>query len=479
MLVALALAPGVLTGGCGSPPDAPTGNRYALTAVYAEPADSVEPVLVFPRDVLAVGSSIFVLDGRLSTVAAFDAPNGRLRTVFGGQGEGPGELGPFPAALVTDGSRVGVTHLFQVSWFTRGGEFLGREALPNYDLSTPSLQHSEGGWLVNAPFRGADSPVAIYISAGGDTVRFGESVLPPGGDDLGLVAMELNAVHAVRFDNGSVLVGWVQQNRIDLFLPDGELSRTDRWPHLPTEVGRRPDGRVRGMPGFTFQARLGADGLAYLLDGTQRTLLAYASDGSRKHRHTLEEPVTRLTWTADGTAYAIGGSDRLYRLARIAPPETEQIGQTGKWHAPPAWVGADLPRHLGTLRSLSGEQVTLDGGGLRLWALIDDRECPACLAELHAIARLPDPAEGPAVERVVIALGDRHEARRTLYGLEVGLPLLVSTSADLASHLFEAETPLKVLTWHGRVVGVVTTRVDEPEGRMRLTDLLAQWSSDP
>lgn len=461
----------LLAGGCGQAPGPVTGNDYELAEIYAEPPETPEPALAYPRDLLAVGPRVYVLDGRLAHVAVFDAAGGELITVFGGPGEGPGELGAFPYALVSDGGRIGVAHLFQVSWFDPAGVFIARVNLPPLDLSTPSVQYSGDGWLVNAAYAGEGSPAALYISAGGDTVGFGESVAPKEGDAVGLAAMEINAVHAVRFENGNVLLGWVHRNRIELYSPDGRLIRSGGWTHLQGKVEHRPDGRVRGMPGYTFAATLGADGLAYLLDGTQQWIQAYGGDGKLRYRHQLRQPAARLAWAAGGVGYALNGTDRLYRL-RDATASSAAVEKP----LPAAWAGLDLRRALGALTDLSGEPVAPEGSGLRLWVLIDDRECLSCLEELQAIARLAERFASGRLSPVIVALGDRHEARRTLLGAEPGLPVVVSAADDLAGRVFEAATPLKVLTWHDRVVGVVERAADRPGGRAELSDLLGRWA---
>ncbi len=113
--------------------------------VYQEPATSPDPILISTRDILMLGERLYILDGRLTRVVILDREQGSIHGSFGRIGEGPGELGRFPQALVTDGERLGVVHLFEVSWFSPEGEFLRTESVPPYDLSTPSLQWSGGG----------------------------------------------------------------------------------------------------------------------------------------------------------------------------------------------------------------------------------------------------------------------------------------------------------------------------------------------
>ena len=103
--------------GCGERPPAPERWRFSAEAVYTEPDTSADPNLIFPRDILLLDGRLFVLDGRLAQVVVCDPSAGTVIGRFGGPGEGPGEVGLYPHALVTDGDRIGVVNLFQVSWF--------------------------------------------------------------------------------------------------------------------------------------------------------------------------------------------------------------------------------------------------------------------------------------------------------------------------------------------------------------------------
>lgn len=295
--------------------------QFGAEIIYQEPACSGKPVLIFPRDIIFLKGNLYVLDGRLAHVAVFEPESGTLRFVFGGLGEGPGELGQFPYALVTDGCRVGVAHLFHVSWFTSEGRFLTRETLPAIDLSSPSIQYSGDGWMCNTPFHGEGSPVASYFTRSGDTTRFGESVLPERSVGTGLASMELNAVHACRYANGNVLVSWIHSNRIELYSNSANSLASDSWTHFPERVDRHPDGRLRGMPGFVLSASEGADGLVYLLDGTGRVIRAYSSGGKLRAEYRSVVPVIRLAWAGKNLAYGIDGSDRVLRLRPVESSE--------------------------------------------------------------------------------------------------------------------------------------------------------------
>ncbi len=110
VVLTISLLFSVITG-CGEQEVWVTQFRYELQAIYREPIDSVDPALIFARDLLCLNDRLYVLDGRLSHVAIFDRGSGELLERFGGIGAGPGELGQFPYALLTDGSRVGVAHL--------------------------------------------------------------------------------------------------------------------------------------------------------------------------------------------------------------------------------------------------------------------------------------------------------------------------------------------------------------------------------
>ncbi len=143
------------------------------------------------------------------------------------------------------------------------------------------------------------------------------------------------------------------------------------------------------------------------------------------------------------------------------------------------WIGTDITELLGPLVTLEGDSMDADVSGLRLWVLIEDRECLSCLDELPVLRSLAGHSGDRGVAITAVALGDRHEARRTLLGLDPGMPILVSTqtSAPEVLDLFvSARTPLRVLTWHGRVVEQSRQSVLEEPGESRLFKMMQRWS---
>lgn len=470
-----------LSAGCGQGADTIERRTYVPEVVYAEPSESTEPALVFPRDLMVAGGRVYVLDGQMARVAVIDPERGMVTGVFGGPGEGPGELGLFPYALVREEGRIGVAHLFSVSWFTHDGDFVNRDRVPLLDMSTPSLQRSGNGWLYNSGYRGPDSSPAVYATDRGDTTGFGMAVAAPDGDEFGLAANELNAVHAVRFSNGNVLLGWVQENRIELYGPTGKLLTSDRWEHFPEEVERRPDGRLRRLPAFTFSASLGEDNRAYLVDGTMGVIGVYDADGAHLGTYRLEGRAAKVLWTAAGTAYAIDGSDRLLRLRLVDAREEGTADPPGFPDVPelpvpsPDWLGLDLNTELGDIHYLNGRPAQVATHGLRLWLVIDDRECFSCLDELPLVSALSDSLEAAGLAAAILAFGDRHETKRTLTGIDFDLPVFVIPTGDLPIGLESYGTPLRLLTWYGRIVGFAARGMDTEAGRRELLVLIDRW----
>jgi hypothetical protein len=470
-----------LSAGCGQGADTVERRTYVPEVVYAEPSESSDPALVFPRDLAVVGGRVYVLDGQMARVAIIDPERGLVTGTFGGPGEGPGELGLFPYALVREDDRIGVAHLYSVSWFTLKGDFLKRDQVPPLDMSTPSLQRTGDGWLYNAGYQGPDSAPAVYATGRGDTTRFGTAIEAPAEDRFGLAATELNAVHAVRFANGNVLLGWVHENRIETYNPSGELLSGDRWEHFPDEVERRPDGRLRSLPAFTFSASLGDNDTAYLVDGTMGVIGVYDADGAHQGTYELEGRAAKVVWTAAGAAFAIDGSDRLLRLRQVGVREEGAADPPGFPEMPdlpapiPDWLGYDLGSGLGKIVRLNGRPARLATGGLRLWLVIEDRECFSCLDELPLVSALSDSLAPVGLAAAILALGDRHEAKRTLTGFDFDLPVFVSPNGGLPVGLEAYGTPLRLLTWHGRIVGITARGLDTDGGRRELQGLLDRW----
>ncbi len=143
------------------------------------------------------------------------------------------------------------------------------------------------------------------------------------------------------------------------------------------------------------------------------------------------------------------------------------------------WIGTDIAELLGPLVTLEGDSMNADVSGLRLWVLIEDRECLSCLDELPVLHFLTEHFDDRGVAITAVALGDRHEARRTLLGLDPGMPILVSTqtsAADVLDLFVATRTPLRVLTWYGRVVEQSSQSVLEEPGESRLVEILQRWS---
>ncbi|MFO7768629.1 MAG: hypothetical protein R6W82_06715 [bacterium] len=301
----------LLTAGCGEQEGRGPATLSVLS-LYEEPADSVDPGLVMVRDLLPLGDRIYVLDGRLVHVAVM-TPRGEVTGRFGGPGEGPGELGRYPWALVTDGGRVGVVSLLHVSWFTPEGVFLEREQLPAADLMNPSIHYSDG-WAANAPFRGEGGPLAVYAPARGDTLMLGTAAMPDGNAPRSPAASELNAVQVVRFDSGAFLLAHQQRNLIEVRGPDGRVRTSHRWEHLSDELPRRPEGTLSGMPGYTFSAECWDGETAVLVDGTARRVLEIGSDGERRGLYRSGEGVMWAGRTREGRLLAAGGPDRVVEL---------------------------------------------------------------------------------------------------------------------------------------------------------------------
>jgi len=144
-----------------------------------------------------------------------------------------------------------------------------------------------------------------------------------------------------------------------------------------------------------------------------------------------------------------------------------------------AWSGTDFIPFIGPLVGLDGEAVSPDVSGLRLWVVTEDMECPSCLNELPAVSDLAREMEFTELKVAAVALGDRYEARRTFLGLDVGMPVFVSTSIQVEAmldHLGAVVTPARVITWYGRVVAWSGLSVLEAAGRSELVEILNRWS---
>lgn len=153
------------------------------------------------------------------------------------------------------------------------------------------------------------------------------------------------------------------------------------------------------------------------------------------------------------------------------PGVEEPVGVT-----PERWPGLDLPRFLNGLRTLTGDTAHTGSSGLRLWIVIRDTECISCVDEIPFISSLLDSLDIDGLDAVTVALGDRYEARRTLWGIDAGMPVWVSARTDLLEAIGVDTTPLRILTWHGRIVGLSEVEVFKERGLSLLHDLLRKWS---
>ncbi len=295
-----------------------------LEVIYQEPKESARPWLINSKDLVLLGDRVYVLDGRLSEVAAFDVQNGTPILRFGGNGEGPGELGGYPLGLVTIGDHIGAIHLGSISWFNKDGDFINRESLPTIlDYSSPSLHYSTDGIVFNVGYQGEDSPLAAYISEK-DTVWIGEASAPVG-DAHPLTANIINAVHVARFPNGNFLLAHIQHDRIGFYSSSGLHITTDSWGDFSKKMQRNERGLLWGHPGLALSVTLDDSGTAYVLGGeSSQTVRAYSSDGVLIRIYSLDTRTFRIAWKNGDVAYALTGGDNLYRV-RI----TDQKGEAG------------------------------------------------------------------------------------------------------------------------------------------------------
>lgn len=143
----------------------------------------------------------------------------------------------------------------------------------------------------------------------------------------------------------------------------------------------------------------------------------------------------------------------------------------------PGWLGKDLPELLGPLQTLSGKHAPVSDRALTLWVVVGDRECTVCLYELPLIASFVDSLNCSFLSVRAVALGDRHEARRTLWGIETDMPVFVSSGSNTMEDLGVDMTPVRILTWYGRVVGICEKPVNTVIGRNALLHMTGQWIS--
>jgi|GEM_PF-3128749 hypothetical protein len=171
-------------------------------------------------------------------------------------------------------------------------------------------------------------------------------------------------------------------------------------------------------------------------------------------RRLLPSLLAFLTLTAVGISGVLQGGAPARMSAR--GPSGLPTGSTfrePRGPLPPPWLGRDLDGLLGPLVTLGGD--TLAGripAGLQVHLLVSDRECYSCLEEIPRLAlRLRELGHDDLPARVV-ALGDRFEARRTLWGMDHVWPVAVSARSEVPGVLGFQATPLRVITLYSRVL---------------------------
>lgn len=141
------------------------------------------------------------------------------------------------------------------------------------------------------------------------------------------------------------------------------------------------------------------------------------------------------------------------------------------------WSGLNLVKALEPFRTLHGEGVRVEDSSLRLWILIQDRECISCLQELPLLDSFIDSLCIEELDAVIVAIGDLHESRRILWGVETGIPVLISDRKDFLGLISRGSTPLRVLTLQNRIVGLCRLPIHDSRGRSKLLDLIQKWSA--
>ena len=144
----------------------------------------------------------------------------------------------------------------------------------------------------------------------------------------------------------------------------------------------------------------------------------------------------------------------------------------------PEWMGLDLPELLGPLQTLNGAAAVPPHSGLTLWVLIRDRECIACLDELPLLAAFVDSLNSSRLSVLAVAIGDRHEARRNMWGVETDMPVFVTGCDGVLEALGAHDTPLRALTWYGRIIGLTGLPINTVTGRRALYKLVQMWISE-
>jgi hypothetical protein len=189
-------------------------------------------VLGNPTDVqVGADGAVYVLDAYYKKVVVFE-PSGELRTAFGGEGEGPGEMmRPHAMSLDGDGSiLVYDRSLARVTRYDGSGEHLGSFAVR---VATPiSMAHESGRlWMSRMVSSPGDRPV-VALDAGSGEV--GEGLFELSREEFDL-AHGFPGVLARRADVGVTLCGpapgtWRTWS-------DGQVTRhgENRWPRARAE----------------------------------------------------------------------------------------------------------------------------------------------------------------------------------------------------------------------------------------------------
>jgi len=144
----------------------------------------------------------------------------------------------------------------------------------------------------------------------------------------------------------------------------------------------------------------------------------------------------------------------------------------------PEWLGLNLLRLLGPITTLDGDRAEAPEPGLTLWIIIRDSECLVCLYELPLIAAYVDSLQSAGISMRAVAVGDRLEARRTLWGIEAGMPVYVCGSERIFEAIATYHTPLRILTWHGRIVGLSRLPINSGKGYRALDGMVRRWIAE-
>ncbi len=138
----------------------------------------------------------------------------------------------------------------------------------------------------------------------------------------------------------------------------------------------------------------------------------------------------------------------------LAGPRT-RVTVTDPPEAAPALRGLHLRVTLADLHDLQGGAMEPSASELEVWVVVSEGECASCLFGLPETSRMVREAAGERVPVTLVAMGDRLEARRALLGLDLGMPALSAPRSRPPLEGQGLDTPMVLVTWHGRVVEVV------------------------